>query len=126
VTLAEGLPGTRKPILERLLRRGLTSSDLAVHQQIDEEKDHSLIARSLVACFPHISKERAALAIRRFLVTAEISQRIWAEIAAYAAAADAPVPPTIFGMDRGMVDELGRVSLQSTEDFRQEAVEKRR
>jgi hypothetical protein len=107
VMLSEGLPGTRKPILDRLRRRGLDHPVFKAHQEIDEDHDHSLICRGLVAAYPYVSAERARLSIHRFLAAAEFSQRCWVEVAAYSMSADLPLVPRAFSLDKSVIIALG-------------------
>ena len=54
VSVAEGLPGTSKPIAAALANRGVVENSLAAHQAIDERLDHTLMTRRLMQHIPWV------------------------------------------------------------------------
>ncbi len=97
--LAEGLPGTRKPLIPALERQGLGGHELSAHQEIDEAGDHTMVSRQILSLFGPVSGDALRASILRFLLAARLSQTGWDEVAAYAARLDLPVAPRAFGLD---------------------------
>jgi hypothetical protein len=98
VTIAEGLPGTTKPIADALQKSGLSAESLTAHQDIDEALDHSLYTRRFLQHVPWIAGPAAERAIRRFLFLLELSQSCWSELAWYVASPTLPVVPRALGL----------------------------
>jgi hypothetical protein len=98
VSVAEGLPGTSKPIAAALAKRGVVEKSLAVHQAIDERLDHTLMTRRLMQHVPWVEPAMARRAIRRFLIIVELSQLCWRQLANYAQVPAFPAVPIAFGM----------------------------
>jgi hypothetical protein len=98
VSVAEGLPGTIKPIAAALAKRGVVENSLAVHQAIDERLDHTLMTRRLMQHIPWVEPASARRAVQRFLPIVELSQLCWRQLADYARVPTFPAVPTAFGM----------------------------
>jgi hypothetical protein len=98
VSVAEGLPGTSKPIAAALAKRGVVESSLAAHQAIDERLDHTLMTRRLMQHIPWVEPASARRAVQRFLPIVELSQLCWRQLADYARVPTFPAVPTAFGM----------------------------
>jgi hypothetical protein len=98
VTVAEGLPGTTKPIAAALARRGVVENSLAAHQAIDERLDHTLMTRRLMRHVPWVRAVSARRAIQRFLSIVELSNLCWGQLANYAQVQKFPAVPVAFGM----------------------------
>jgi hypothetical protein len=98
VTVAEGLPGTTKPIVAALAKRGVVENSLAAHQAIDERLDHTLMTRRLMRHVPWVGPASARRAIQRFLSIVELSNLCWRQFANYAQVPQFPAVPVAFGM----------------------------
>lgn len=100
ITLAEGLPDTKKPLLGVLRKQGVSHDALGAHQEIDEGRDHTRIAREIAARFPQIDGARATRAISNFMLAAQVSQTAWNEVARYAVDTANPRVPVPFGLSQ--------------------------
>jgi hypothetical protein len=98
ITVAEGLPGVSKPIVDALAAQGICGESLSSHQEIDLKLDHALFTRKLLHKVPWIETMVARNAIRRFLFLVELSQLAWQQLARYAEATVHPLPPETFGL----------------------------
>jgi hypothetical protein len=98
VSVAEGLPGTSKPIAAALAKRGVVEDSLATHQAIDERLDHTLMTRRLMQHIPWVEPASARRAVQRFLPIVELSQLCWRQLADYAQMPALPAVPTAFGI----------------------------
>jgi hypothetical protein len=98
VSVAEGLPGTSKPIVTALAKRGVVENSLAAHQAIDERLDHALMTRRLMRHIPWVEPASARRAAQRFLTIVELSQLCWRQLANYAQVPGFPAVPKTFGM----------------------------
>jgi hypothetical protein len=98
ISVAEGLPGTGKPIAAGLAKIGLSGEALDAHGEIDRRLDHASITRRLFSLLPFISPLEAKASIANFLFVLEISQRAWAQLANYAEDRNLPRLPRLFGM----------------------------
>jgi hypothetical protein len=98
VSVAEGLPGTSKPIAAALAKRGVVEDSLAAHQAIDERLDHTLMTRRLMQHIPWVEPASARRAVQRFLPIVELSQLCWRQLADYARVPAFPAVPTAFDM----------------------------
>jgi hypothetical protein len=98
ISVAEGLPGTRKPIAPALVKRGLIENSLAAHQAIDGQLDHALMTRRLMQHIPWIEPAAAGRAVQRFLTVVELSQLCWRQLADYARVPAFPAVPIAFDM----------------------------
>lgn len=93
ITVAEGLPHSAKAA--RLVRAPGFEAELTAHAQIDVELDHASFTRRLLSLVPAVGDEAYRVALRRFLIVLELSQRAWAALARYAGSGG-PVPPPPF------------------------------
>jgi hypothetical protein len=98
VTVAEGLPGTTKPIAAALAKRGVIENSLAAHQAINERLDHTLMTRRLMRHVPWVGPASARRAIQRFLSIVELSNLCWRQLANYARVPQLPAVPLAFGI----------------------------
>lgn len=108
VTIAEGMPGTTKPIAEALHGQGVVAESLTAHQDIDEALDHSLYTRRLLQHVSWVGGHAADRAIRRFLFVLELSQACWSELAWYAGSPELPLVPRVLELSPRQV-LLGRL-----------------
>lgn len=99
ITVAEGLPGTAKPIAGELAEHDISGEELKAHQTVDELLDHSVFTRRFLSQFRWIDGKSAARAIERFLFIAEVSQMCWFELDKYVRAADVPIIPMAFSLN---------------------------
>jgi hypothetical protein len=98
ITVAEGLPGANKPIVDALAAQGISGESLSAHQDIDVKLDHALFTRRLLREVPWIETTIARNAIRGFLYLVELSQLAWGQLACYAKATTHPLVPKAFGL----------------------------
>jgi hypothetical protein len=108
VSVAEGLPGTKKPIAAALAKRGVVENSLAAHQAIDERLDHALMTRRLMRHIPWVEPAAAGRAIRRFLSIVELSQLCWRQLANYAQVPAFPAVPITFGISAADLLSISR------------------
>ena len=98
VTVAEGLPGTTKPIVRALAAKGVTSPNLAAHQEIDVKLDHTLFTRRFLQTIPWVESEVARRSIERFLFVLELSQLCWSQVVRYVEHARVELVPREFDL----------------------------
>lgn len=84
VTVAEGLPGTKKSISDALGQRGLMDDDLSAHEEIDLELDHQRYTRRFMKEIGWIDNQSGKRAISDFLLVVELTQRGWEQIVKFA------------------------------------------
>jgi hypothetical protein len=105
VTVAEGLPHSAKAA--RLVRAPGFEAELNAHAEIDVELDHASFTRRLLSLVPAVGDEAYRLALRRFLIVLELSQRSWVSLARYAGGGG-PVPPLPFAISAPELAALHR------------------
>lgn len=107
VMVAEGLPGSGKPVTRALERAGLEDPTLAAHGEIDLRLDHATYTRRLFRHLPLASGPARLRAIRHLLFLVELSQRAWTDLARYAADGTLPTVPVPFAMTPGQTLAAG-------------------
>jgi hypothetical protein len=98
ITVAEGLPGTNKPIVDALAAQGICGESLSSHQNIDVELNHTLFTRRLLCEVPWVEADTARNAIHKFLFMVELSQLAWSQLACYVQANEPPLVPEAFSL----------------------------
>lgn len=98
VTVAEGLPGTDKPLARALAASGVRADSLASHSDIDIVLDHAQFTRRLLSEVPWVTPAAAARAIANLLFVVELSQLAWVQIARYSQRSDLAVTPRAFSL----------------------------
>jgi len=94
VIVAEGLPGRRKTLPEKIAHAlGETGLDLGAHVEIDEALNHGQMARRLVRTFGTVGAADGTRALSRFLDVLYMSQAAWRELGVWSTAGLAPRVP---------------------------------
>lgn len=96
VIVAEGMPGQKKIITDKLAAQGIDDPDLAIHTELDLELNHTYYPRELMKNIRWISGKERLEAIQNFLFVLELSQLGWTQIARYAANSKLPLVPIAF------------------------------
>ena len=113
ITVAEGMPGTNKPIAQALDAQGVRGESLSTHQQIDIDLDHEQFTRRLLHHIPWIEADVAADALEDFLFVVELSQLAWWQIANYSIIRNLPRAPKAFALSPEQVLSLWGVQLNA-------------
>jgi len=83
ISIAEGLPGSKKKIAGLLKDLGLQSSHLETHTEIDVELDHGQFTRRFFSKLPWVDSAQGTDAIRNYLFMLRYSQLCWPQMVSY-------------------------------------------